>query len=57
MSENAFRFTHAISRLPAKSIVDGLRAEDIGTPDHSVFVEHHATYVATLRAAGADVTV
>ena len=57
MSETSFRFSKAITRLPAKSIVDGLRAEDTGTPDHTVFLKHHAAYVAALRDAGADVTV
>lgn len=57
MSENSFRFTHAITRKPAASIVDGLRAEDTGTPDHTVFLKHHDAYVETLRTAGADVTV
>lgn len=56
MSEKSYRFTHAITRLPSVSIVDGLRAEDTGTPDIDVFRKHHADYVAALRATGAQVT-
>ncbi|MEL7466448.1 MAG: arginine deiminase family protein [Pseudomonadota bacterium] len=51
----SYRFTHAISRLPAKSAVDGLRAEDVGTPDIDLFRGHHADYVAALRSTGAEV--
>ena len=29
----SFRFTHAITRRPAASITNGLRAVDTGTPD------------------------
>lgn len=55
MSERSFRFTHAIVRAPAASIVEGLRAVDTGTPDLSVFQQHHADYVAALRSTGAEV--
>lgn len=48
-------FTHAITRRPAASIIDGLRAVDIGTPDLALMEAHHATYVATLRETGATV--
>jgi dimethylargininase len=53
----SFRFTHAICRRPAASIVAGLRAVDTGTPDLGRMQEHHAAYVATLRSTGARVTV
>ena len=47
MSEKSFRFTHAITRKPSRSIVDGLRAEDTGTPDLQVFQTHHNDYCPT----------
>ena len=56
MSDHSYRFNHAITRLPATSIVNGLRAEDIGDPDHAQMLKDHAHYVATLREAGAQVT-
>lgn len=56
MSEYCYEFTSAITRLPATSIVDGLRAEDIGNPDHQQMLQDHAHYVATLQEAGATVT-
>ncbi|MCU4653886.1 arginine deiminase family protein [Roseibacterium sp. SDUM158016] len=50
-------FTHAICRVPASSVVDGLRAEDRGAPDADAFRGEHAAYVAALEAAGVSVTV
>jgi dimethylargininase len=55
MSDASFRFTHAITRRPAASITDGLRAVDIGTPDLSLMQAHHADYIAALRSTGAVV--
>ncbi len=51
------RFTRAISRKPARSCVDGIRAVDRGAPDHSLFQEQHAAYVAALETAGVSVTL
>jgi dimethylargininase len=56
MSEKSFRFSHAITRAPSSSIVDGLRAEDTGTPDIEIFRQHHRDYVAALKSTGAQVT-
>ncbi len=53
----SYTFTHAICRAPSNSIIDGLRAVDTGTPDLDTFRQHHADYVAALRATGAEVTV
>ena len=33
MSDRSYRFTHAITRLPAMSAVSGLRAVETGAPD------------------------
>ena len=55
MSEASYEFTRAITRLPASSIVDGLRAEDHGDPDHAQMLVDHAHYVASLKQAGAEV--
>ena len=57
MSQKSTHFTHAISRTPSKSIVDGLRAVDVGAPDYDTFLGHHTDYVAALRSTGAEVTV
>jgi dimethylargininase len=56
LTELSYEFTRAITRLPAHSIVDGLRAEDLGNPDHEQMLKDHAHYVATLKEAGASVT-
>jgi dimethylargininase len=48
-------FTHAVTRKPAVSIIRGLRAVDIGTPDLALMQSHHADYVAALRGTGATV--
>jgi len=56
LTEHSYEFTHAITRLPASSIVHGLRAEDVGNPDHAQMLQDHAHYVSTLQEAGAMVT-
>jgi dimethylargininase len=56
LTEHSYEFTRAITRLPAQSIVHGLRAEDVGSPDHEQMLKDHAHYVATLQEAGARVT-
>ena len=56
MSESSYEFTRAITRLPARSIVHGLRAEDTGDPDYQQMLHDHAHYVETLKLAGAEVT-
>ncbi|WP_151717228.1 arginine deiminase family protein [Gemmobacter serpentinus] len=55
MTDRSFRFTHAITRRPATSIIAGLRAVDTGNPDLALMQAHHADYITTLRAAGATV--
>lgn len=55
MSDRSYRFTHAITRKPAASIIAGLRAVDTGTPDLATMQAHHADYIATLRETGATV--
>lgn len=55
MTDPTFEFSHAITRRPAASIIDGLRAENIGTPSLDQMLADHAHYVATLRKTGAKV--
>ena len=57
MPGRSVSFTHAISRTPSTSIVDGLRAEDRGAPDANLFLNEHEAYVAALEDAGVAVTV
>jgi dimethylargininase len=52
-----FRFNRAIVREPARSVVDGLRANDRGDPTYDAIRAEHDAYVAALRSAGAAVTV
>ncbi len=51
----SFRFSHAITRRPAVSIIAGLRAVDTGAPSLDLMLRHHADYVAALRSTGATV--
>ena len=51
-----YRFERAIVRRPGRSVVDGLRAEDRGAPDHATYLEEHAAYVRALQKAGVGVT-
>jgi dimethylargininase len=55
--DSAFRFTHAITREPGVSVTQGLRAVDTGVPDLALMRQHHADYITTLRATGANVVV
>ena len=55
MTNSSFEFSHAITRRPAASITNGLRAQDIGTPDLEKMLAAHAHYVATLKETGAEV--
>ena len=50
-------FSHAICRAPGERLDTGLRAVDIGNPDPAQFAHDHADYVATLKQAGAEVTL
>lgn len=57
MTHTSYSFTHAICRLPSRSLVNGLRAEDTGQPDYDLFIKDHANYIATLESTGANVLV
>ena len=53
--EHSYKFTHAIVRQPAKSIIKGLRAVDIGSPDYDQMICDHDDYVEALMSAGVEV--
>jgi len=55
MTEHSYEFTRAVTRKPSASIVNGLRAQDTGTPDLAQMLKDHAHYVETLRETGAEV--
>ena len=55
MMEYSYQFTHAIVRQPAKSIIKGLRAVDIGSPDYDQMLCDHKDYVDALTSAGVAV--
>ena len=55
MKNPSFEFSRAITRRPAASIVDGLRATDMGTPSLTGMLAAHAQYVAALKSTGAEV--
>ena len=50
-----YQFTHAIVRQPAKSIIKGLRAVDVGSPDYSQMISDHEDYIDALTFAGVEV--
>ena len=52
-----YRFERAIVRRPGRSVVDGLRAENRGAPDHAVYLREHAAYVRALQGAGVEVII
>jgi dimethylargininase len=55
MRQTSYEFTRAITRRPAPTIANGLRAEDIGDPDLQGMLRAHAAYVAALKSTGAEV--
>ena len=56
MSKNTtIKFNHAITRRPSSSIIDGLRAEDIGSPSLEQMLIDHAHYIETLKETGVNV--
>lgn len=57
MLNASYEFTHALCRLPSKSLIDGLRAVDIGQPDYDKFINDHHGYVEVLKETGAEVIV
>ncbi len=52
-----FDFNSAIVRTPAKSVVNGLRANPGPTPVFESVMAEHQAYIAALRAAGVQVTI
>ncbi|MDQ0393977.1 dimethylarginine dimethylaminohydrolase family protein [Labrys monachus] len=52
-----YAFDNAIVRLPATSVVQGLRAEDRGAPTHEGVGAEHRAYVEALRLAGVEVEI
>jgi dimethylargininase len=52
---DVFRFTDAIVRSPAPSVVAGLRAVDRGAPSFEGVVAEHEAYAEALEAAGVTV--
>jgi len=53
----SFRFTHAITRTPADSVANGIRAVDAGDPSGEKFRAEHELYVTALQGAGLTVDV
>ena len=53
----SYNFTHALCRLPASTVTDGLRATDQGNPDADIFKVEHAAYIDALRNAGCEVNI
>ena len=52
-----YEFNSAIVRKPGSSVVNGLRAGDLGSPTYDGVLAEHDAYVDALRAAGVEVTV
>ncbi len=51
----SYRFTHFLSRTPARSVVDGLRDGNGDDPNPEKFEAQHAAYVEALLASGGSV--
>lgn len=57
MQSSSYNFTHAICRLPPRSLINGLRAIDIGNPSYDLFIKDHQSYVDALKNNGAQVKI
>lgn len=53
---HATKFTSAITRSPAASAVNGLRAHDMGEVEMDLLLAQHHDYITALQQAGASVT-
>lgn len=53
---SVYDFTNVIVRAPSRSVVDGLRAEDRGSPTYEGVKAEHDAYVGAMRDAGVEVT-
>lgn len=51
----SYAFNRAIVRTPSRSVVDGLRAVDVGAPDFEGVLAEHRAYVGALEQAGVNV--
>ena len=56
-SASVHRFNSAIVREPSRSVINGLRAHDRGSPTYEGVKAEHEAYMAALRTAGVKVTV
>ncbi len=54
---NPFTFNKAIVRMPAPSVINGLRDGDHDGPDFAGIQAEHEAYIAALETAGLDVTI
>lgn len=54
---SVYEFNAAIVRAPGRSVIDGLRADDRGSPTYEGVADEHDAYVAALREAGVEVTL
>jgi dimethylargininase len=57
MSRPVYHFNSIIVREPSRTVVNGLRAEDRGSPTYEGVKAEHDAYVETMRDAGVKVTV
>jgi dimethylargininase len=55
-ASHATKFTTAITRIPADSAVNCLRARNLGEVNMALLLNQHRDYIAALQCAGAMVT-
>ena len=52
-----YHFNSIVARAPSRSVVDGLRAEDRGSPTYEGVKAEHDAYLEAMREAGVKATV
>lgn len=56
-ARRSYQFTHALCREPSRSVVKGLRLENMGNPDYTLMCRQHDIYVEALKEAGVIVNI
>lgn len=56
-SPAVYRFDSVLVRSPSRSVVDGLRTNNLGEPTYEGVKAEHEAYIAALRRAGVEVSI
>ena len=55
--ETVTQFTQCIVRQPAPTVINGLRAVDVGPPNFAALKSEHRAYIKAMKDAGVQVEI